>query len=127
MQVSVRLFTNDLETSLKKAEGKAIDVYHPADSVLLNKQLSAYLQACLKIRINGKDMRPDFLGFEREGESSWLYLSIPACPKPTEVSVSTTILYNSFPQQAHIIQAEVAGTKKSVRLSFPESIATFDF
>jgi hypothetical protein len=127
LQISVRLFTNDLEVSLKKAEGKSIDLYHPADSVLLGKQLAAFLNASLKIKINGKEQPILYQGFEREGECTWLYLSSSDCSRPLKMEVQNTLLYNAFRQQAHIIQTEVGNIKKSVRLSFPESSAFFDF
>ena len=127
LQIAVRIFTNDLETALKKAEGKAVDLYHPADSLSLEKQLNRYVQACLKIKINGQEQPMSYLGHEREAESCWLYFAIADCPKPLQLDLKNSLLYNSFRQQANIIQAEVDGIKKSLRLSFPEVNASFLF
>ncbi len=127
LQIAVRIFTNDLETALKKAEGGAVDLYHPADSLHLEKQLNRYVQACLKIKINDQEQPMSYLGHEREGESCWLYFAVTDCPKPGQLEVSNSLLYNSFRQQANIVQAEVDGVKKSLRLGFPEVKASFLF
>ena len=50
LQGSVRIFVNDLETSLKKSYGKTIDLIHEKDSALTKSILSSYL----KIILNSK-------------------------------------------------------------------------
>jgi hypothetical protein len=127
MQISLRIFTNDLETALTKAEGKTVDLYHPADSVKLEQLVESYVRACLKIKVNDREQAMVLHGFEREAESTWIYLSLPDCGKPQQIEIKNALLYNSFVKQSHIIQAEVEGVRKSVRVNFPDSQVRLQF
>ena len=127
LQITVRVFANDFEKSLRKTSGKAIDLYNAVDQAKLDSTIKAYIFACVIITCNGKRIVPEYLGHELEEESCYIYLQQTNCTFPQKLNISNKLLYDSFTEQSNIIQIEVAGTKKSGRVSYPNSTIDFEF
>lgn len=128
LQISQRVFMDDLEVGLEafhKLEN--VDAYKPKDIKRLDSLISAYLEAKLFIRINGKDVSFNYLGSELEGDARWAYLEVPDVPSVTEAEISNLILTESFDDQENIIHLKVNGKLKSHRLSKDEKVVTFKF
>jgi hypothetical protein len=127
LEVSVRIFANDLEAALVQVEGKSVDLFHPKDKPSLEKLLERYLKATLLIKVNEQDLPLQYIGHEFESESCWIYLAGANCPLPKSLEVQNMILYNKFKTQSNIVQIEVGSEKKSARQSFPGVRFFFEF
>jgi hypothetical protein len=127
LEGSVKLFTNDLETALKKIHHKTIDLINPTDTALTQQLLEAYLEKRLSIKINDEEKKIDLLGFEREQEAIWIYVAFKKCQLPKKVSIKNSLLFDYIKEQSNIIHLEVNGEKKSIKLNNPETLARFDF
>lgn len=127
LQGSVKIFTNDLETALKKVHGKTVDLINPKDTVATQKLLDDYLKKNLRFKINGQQKTYTLLGFENEQEAIWLYIELKNCPLPKKIEVETTLLYDHIKDQNNIIHLEVNGQKKSFKVSNPDKFSVFEF
>lgn len=127
LQVTVRVFANDFEKSLRKTTGKPIDLYNAVDPGKLDSTIKAYISACLIVNCNGRRLVPDYLGHEIEQESCYIYFQQSNCTLPQKLNISNKLLYDSFTEQSNIVQIEVAGNKKSGRVSYPNSTIDFEF
>lgn len=126
LQVTVKLFTNDLEDALGKTHKKKPDIIN-GDKKELSLLLSDYILKNLSLSVNNKIQKLVFLGFEHENDAVWMYLEVQSCPKPSQISVKNSLLYDLLKNQTNIIHCEVKGDKKSTKLTFPESSANFVF
>ena len=127
VQISVRLFTNDLEDALTKLNTKTIDLINPksaadSDSLLLN-----YIKQRLSITLNAKPQGLKYIGYEREEESIWAYLEIKQTNAPKTLVIDTKLLYDFLPQQINIVHTEINGVKKSGKVTNPDSKTEFVF
>ena len=112
LNISVKLFTNDIEEALKKTTSKSIDLLNPKNKAEMEIELMNYIKKRLSILVNNKATSIDFIGFEREEDAIWAYLEVKKVAIPKNIIINTKLLYDFLPQQSNIIHAEVNGAKK---------------
>ena len=61
-EISVRIFTEDLEETLRKQSNTPIDLVYPKNKTLMDKQVSAYIRQKLHLTINGKPCELQYIG-----------------------------------------------------------------
>src|SRR5437868_15376387 len=69
LEISCRIFTNDLETTLKKDYKGLVDLINPKDKSAMNKLVDGYIQKHLAINVDGKPTSLQFLGYEQQEEA----------------------------------------------------------
>jgi len=127
LEISCKVFTNDLETALTKANGKKPDLYADKDKVMADKQIAAYINDHLSIKINGRQVALAYLGFERENEAVWSYLESRNMPLPKNLEIVNSLLYDSFEQQINLVHVTVKGERKSAKLTHPDTALQLKF
>ena len=127
LNVSVKLFTNDLEAALRKTSGKPVDLLNPKNKVELDSMLFTYIKSRLQIAVNLKNVSLHYIGHEKEEESIWTYLQIEKITLPKQLKVSTKLLYDYLPQQINIVHADINGVKKSSKVTNPDNVIEFTF
>ena len=127
LNVSVKLFTNDLEAALRKTSGKPVDLLNPKNKVELDSMLFTYIKSRLQIVVNLKNVSLHYIGHEKEEESIWTYLQIEKITLPKQLKVSTKLLYDYLPQQINIVHADINGVKKSSKVTNPDNVIEFAF
>jgi hypothetical protein len=127
LNISVKLFTNDIEEALKKTTSKSIDLLNPKNKAEMETELMTYIKKRLSISLNNKATNIDFIGYEKEEDAIWAYLEIKKVGLPKNIKIDTKLLYDFLPQQSNIIHAEVNGVKKSSKVNNPDSKVEFNF
>lgn len=126
LETSVKLFTNDFETALKKLnDNKAVDLINGSNKEEINKLINKYLQQHLNIKLNGKSATFDYLGFEIEKDVTWVYVEYKKVKSIKTLDIENSLLYDSFDQQTNIIRLETAAGEQNSKLSFPEKTVKF--
>lgn len=127
LNISVKLFTNDIENALKKTTTKSIDVLNPKNKSEMEIELMNYFKQRLSIDVNLKPTKIDFIGYEKEEDAIWVYLEVKKVNQPTTLKINTKLLYDFLPLQTNIVHVEINGIKKSSKVTNPESIVEFKF
>ena len=127
VQCAVKLFTNDLEATLKKIHHRPVDLINVKDTGSTEKMLQAYLQKRLIMKVNGELKPFVFVGFEREEEAMWMYLEYNNCDFPKKVEIQNTLLFDFISTQTNIVHVDVMGIKKSLKSSNPDKDFIFYF
>lgn len=127
LNISVKLFINDIEEALKKTTSKSIDLLNPKNKAEMEIELMNYIKKRLSISLNNKATNIDFIGYEKEEDAIWTYLEIKKVASPKIIKIDTKLLYDFLPQQSNIIHAEVNGVKKSSKVNNPDSKVEFNF
>ena len=127
VEISVRVFTEDLEKTLRKYTPGKIDINTPADKAFIDKQISNYIGQKLHIRINGKPVSFSFIGYEIQKESAWSYFEITKIPEVKKLEVDCGILYDYETSQTNIFHVKSKGNEQSWKLDYPKTTAVFDF
>lgn len=127
LQISTRMFTNDLEDALRKTSNTNIDILNPKVKSQADSILFTYIKQRLNFTVNGKKQKLSFIGYEKEDESIWAYLEIKKVPSPKKLSVDTKLLFDFLPNETNIVHAEINGVKKSSKVTNPNSKVEFSF
>ncbi|WNM19208.1 DUF6702 family protein [Flavobacterium capsici] len=117
LQITTRLFIDDLNEALKKKFHKktflAEENESKEDVVLLQK----YFSEKFKIQINGQTKSYVFLSKEIENNVLICYFKIKDIQKINSLEIENSILTDLFPEQQNIIQFNDNGKKSSLLLT----------
>lgn len=127
LDVSTKLFMDDLEAALLKSTNKKVDLSKSVDNKEAQVLLMNYLNANFKINVGGKLLKLQFVGFEIENDAVWCYSEVTNFKGKGTVSILNTLLYESFSEQSNLMNVNWDGVSKSVKLSNPEKLAEFIF
>ena len=127
LEISCKVFLDDMEKTLKKQLNTPVELTHPKDPKKAQQQLSDYVKKHLLIKIDGKPVTLEFIGFEIEGASLWSYYQVENIASVHKIDVSNSLLYEMYDTQISIVHAQVAGDKKSTRVTNPETNLSFEF
>lgn len=125
MEVSCKMFTNDLEDALKKTSGKSIDLINTSNKKEVESVLFAYIQKRLTISVNNKPVVLKCIGYEKEEEAIWTYMEIVNCDKPNTISIENKLLYDYLKEQMNIVHCEAGTFKESSKVVNPDSKISF--
>jgi hypothetical protein len=127
LDVSCKLFTDDLEDLLVKKYGKKADLATSTKDKDVQALITKYMSENFKINVGGKLINLNFVGFETEADAIWIYLeSVPFREKGT-VTIFNTLLYDYLPEQSNMINIYWNDAEKSAKLVNPDKMAEFVF
>ena len=127
VEMSIRIFTQDLEETLQKYSTAKIDMVHPTNKAVLDKQINDYIKQKLQLKINGQTATMQYVGYEIQLESVWIYFEVPKIKQLKKVDINCTILYDFQNIQSNIFHVKANGTEKSYKLDYPKNTPVFDF
>ena len=125
LDVSTKLFMDDLEAALLKSANKKVDLSTSVNNKEVQTILMNYLDANFKINVGGKLLKLKFVGYEVENDAVWCYSEVTNFKGQGTVSIFYTLLYESFPEQANLMNVNWDGVSKSAKLSNPDKLAEF--
>jgi len=127
-EISCKVFTDDFEKGLAKANDAKVDIYNPKDKVVLEKQIAEYIRKHLLIKVDGKPLTLEYVGYELEEQSTWSYHQVSKLTTaPKKVEVHSSIFYELYDKQINIVHMSSGGTRKSTKLDYPATDAVFEF
>lgn len=115
LQLSQRIFIDDLETALNKKSTKTIDIIN-MDKSITDPLIKAYLKDKISLRINQRGLELEYLGFEIEEDAAWIYLEVTDVNNLTTLELFNTILLEVFEDQVNLVHQLKKGTTKSYKL-----------
>lgn len=127
LQVSCRIFYDDLENALKTKYKTRVDILHPADKKAVDALVADYLSKHLTVTVDGKPVAAKYLGYEIQEEAAWCYLVAADVANVKQVQLKDDILYDEHPEQINMIHVIVGGERKSTKLDNPAAAASFSF
>lgn len=128
LEVSVRIFAEDLEATLKKfGNNTKLDLQHPTDKAAVDKLVNAYLQTKLQLKVDGKPVTMHYIGYEQRLESIWVYLEVENVTSLKKLDVNCNLLYEFEQKQSNIIHVKAAAGDKSYKLDNPKASTSFEF
>lgn len=129
LEITCKIFRDDFEKILKQNFKTRVDLINPPNRSAMEKLVKDYIYQHLRIKLEGKNEKLECLGFEFErGEDAvYCYFEIEDLKSIKQLSVSNTILHDLFDDQQNIIHVTVDGNRKSSKLNYPASEASFSF
>ena len=127
LEISCKIFTNDLEGALKKSVRSSVDLGDPRNKKITEQYIRDYITRHLEIKVDDKPVALQFVGSEKETDATWSYFQVTQVESVHKLGVTNTLLYESFDNELNIMHVTVGGNRKSGRLNNPESTTVFEF
>lgn len=127
LQLSQRMFLDDLEETLDKTYGVRLDIMHPEDKHLRDSLIQDYVLKHLTITVDGKPKKRTYIGHEIEGDILWAYVEYYGIKKLDYVDIANTIFFDVYDDQSTIVHVKYNGKTQSKRLTRSKPSEHFDF
>lgn len=127
LEISCKIFTDDLEKTLREVSKVHIDLINPTDKKMMEKMLSDYVSKHLLINANGKNQQLKFKGYEQIEEAIYSYYEVDNIPVLKNITVTDNILFEYKSEQMSLLHVIVNGERKSTRLINPVDKVSFEF
>jgi hypothetical protein len=127
LEISCKMFAEDIEEQLEKNYKATLDIRAEKDKASFDKFIPDYINRNFGIWLDGKPAALQFLGFETDGESTYIYFEVPKISHPKNVRISNSILYDFQQGQINIVHVTVNGKRQSSKLTYPHKEVNFGF
>lgn len=127
LEINCKMFAEDLEEILKKNYKTTIDLTAEKQQQQNEKLIQDYILKHLAIQANGKTLKLNFIGFEKEAESVYCYFETEKVSGVKKLDVTDSILQDFSDKQINIIHVVVNNNRKSQKLDYPDKLASFSF
>jgi hypothetical protein len=128
LEISCKIFADDFENALAEIYKGKIDLTHPQDRSVADKHVYEYIKNNLRIKLDGKPVNLEYVGYENETDAVWSYLQVSNTTNaPKTVEIQNTLLYDAYDKEINIMHVSVGGTRKSTRLNYPDKMARLQF
>lgn len=126
LQIISRLFTDDLEKTLRERYSDDIILNHGQDENVIDAYLEKYLSNKFRISLDDEDQKLDFLGKEYEDQSVILYVKVSDVSQFKKCGITNKMLFETFNDQQNIVKIKTASKSKSFLLIADKSSQIFD-
>lgn len=127
LEISCRIFSDDLENALKKQHNTTFDIIRPANRPAVDTMIARYLTRHLQLNADGKALSLHYLGYRIEEDATWCFLEVKGVPPPKKLDLQNDILYKEHSTQSHMIHAIVNDKRQSTKIDNPKTGAGFSF
>jgi hypothetical protein len=127
LEISCKMFVDDMEDILKQQYKLKVDLSNNQQTDQNNKLLIDYITKHLAFAVDGKPVKLNYVGYEKESESVYVYLEAANLPTIKKLDVTNSILQDFNNTQINIMHVMVNGSRKSYKLDFPNKQASFNF
>jgi hypothetical protein len=128
LQMSMRIFIDDLELAIrKKTNEEELDLLEPGQGRKTDELVKAYLAEVVRMKVDKKQVKLNYLGSEIEGPAIICYVEIENIKKFTTIEMTNKIILEIHDDQSNLVNVNFKGKTKSLRLTNdePTGIVTF--
>ena len=127
VEISIKIFVDDLETTLKNNHHKNIDLNKSMNDVGVNKLVQQYIESKIQIAIDNKPQSMHYLGYEVQKESGWIFFEITDITHIKKINFNCNLLYDYQVKQMNIFNVKANGTEKNYKLDYPKNSLEFEW
>ena len=127
LEISCKIFTDDFEKSLRNIYKTHIDLLDVKMKPIMNKLVNEYVQKHLQIKVDGRSLNLNYVGFENIEEAIYSYYQVDNINTVKKVEITNNILYEYKKEQFNLLHVIVGGKRQSTKLNYPESSAVMEF
>ena len=121
VQITARLFIDDLEKALYKKHNKHFYITTKDEVSDANTYIAKYLEEKLKIKINNKVQPFHFLTKEQEENIVICYMKINFKDNIKELKITNNVLSDVFNEQQNLVHLNINGNKKTILFTNTET------
>ena len=125
IQVSQRIFLDDFEQALNKKYDINLIIDDESTLAYRDSLIQDYLFTSIKLKVDGKEKKRVYIGSEIEEDAIWCYIEYEGVKKYKSITITSTVLLETFEDQANIIHFTYGDKEKSIKLDKLKITGTF--
>jgi hypothetical protein len=127
LELSVRVFTDDLELTLTNLnKGKLVKIEDP--DAVVDPLIEQYIRKNLALVSPEKEVKfGKFYGKEKEADATWLYLEVFDCKQIRNFTIYNNIMQEMFSDQTNLVNITVGNQKKTIVFDDKTKISPWPF
>ncbi|OAQ39920.1 hypothetical protein A5893_10180 [Pedobacter psychrophilus] len=127
IEISSKIFFDDLEREIELENKVSFDIIKPVDKAKVDLLIANYIKKHLQLKVDGKLMAMNYIGYEIQEDAAWCYLEIPKINKVGKIEIDNNILFKLHQEQINMLNVTVNDHRQSTKLDAPTSKASFKF
>ncbi len=127
LEISCKIFTDDFEKVLVQNYRTKVDLINPPNKAAMDTLVKKYITSHVFLNADGKSVKLSYIGFERESEAVYGYVQVDNIPSVKKIDITNKLMYDLFTDQINLMHVTVGGNRKSTKLDYPETNASFSF
>lgn len=128
LQITTRIFIDDLELSIRsKINEEELDILDPGKGRKTDDLVKAYLAEMIRIKVDKKAVKFNYLGHEIEGPAMICYVEIENVKKFSTIEVTNKVILETHDDQSNLVNVNYKGKVKSLRLTNDEPTGAVTF
>ncbi len=127
LEMSFRIFMDDLELALETMGTERLHLGTEREAEKADLYIGRYLARHVVIEINGRRVSSAFLGKEVDPDAMWCYMEVENIPVLESMTMSNTLLLETFEDQVNLVHVNANGQKKSLVFNQQQVRQTLDF
>ena len=116
LEITQRIFADDLEDALRNRAKTKVDIFNPKDPEVLSRLIGDYVRQNFSISVNSRPVELNYLGYEAEEDAIWVYLEVPKVRNFKSITVQNTVFFEMFDDQLNLINVKKNGSIRSLKL-----------
>jgi len=127
VEISCRMFSDDLEKALEKQYHVQLDIIKPKDKTQANKLINDYVKKHLTIQADNKILNYSYIGYEIQEDGAWSYFEVKDINQIKQLKIHNNLLMEQHPEQINMMHVTVANQRKSTKVDNADADAIFNF
>jgi hypothetical protein len=128
LQLTMRIFIDDLELSIRnKIKDEELDLLDPGKGRTTDDLVKSYLAEAVKLKVDKKQVKTNYLGHEIEGPAMICYVEIENVKKFGTIEVTNKVILETHEDQSNLVNVNYKGKVKSLRLTNDEPTGAVSF
>jgi len=128
LEITSRIFIDDLELSVRSRTGKeTLDLLNPGNGLTTDQLVKEYLDDHLRVTVDGKPARINYLAHEIDDAAMVCYLEIEGVKKLKKVAVMNSVIQETHADQSNLVHVTYLGAIKSLRLTRERPNGSLEF
>lgn len=117
LEITSHIFLDDIEKHIRILKKEPyLDILKPGDKYTTDGLIKNYLADRFAIKVNGKPVDYNYLGFEREAGAIFVYIEVEKVKKLKSISVRNETLLALYDDQVNLVHVKVDGKIRSLKL-----------
>jgi hypothetical protein len=113
LEVALKVFTDDFEKALSAGQPRSV-TFEESPKPQVTTLVTALLTRSVTFGTKPGEALPlKFIGFQKEGDSHWLYFSVKLAKPVPGIYLRHHLLLDTFPDEMNIVNLEAGGKKQS--------------
>lgn len=128
LQITMRIFIDDLETSIRgKVKDEELDILDPGKGRTTDELVKAYLADLVKVKVDKKFVKINYLGNEIEGPAMICYVEVENIKKFSTIEITNKVILDIYDDQSNLVNVNYKGKVKSLRLTNDQPTGSVTF